>query len=105
MSWTVHPPSLIPHPPPALAFSPSPSLLIRLRYSLLFPLFPNDLNTDVLAGYVTMCSIYTAVAGEANLHPAYVDTNLVGSGKVSQAAILGQQGGVWATTGGFNVST
>lgn len=35
---------------------------------------------------------------------AYVDTNLVGSGKVNQAAILGQQGGVWATSPGFEVS-
>ncbi|ESK95778.1 profilin ii [Moniliophthora roreri MCA 2997] len=35
---------------------------------------------------------------------AYVDTNLVGSGRVSQAAILGLKGGVWATSPGFNVS-
>lgn len=35
---------------------------------------------------------------------AYVDTNLIGTGKVSQAAILGQQGGVWATSSGFNLS-
>jgi hypothetical protein len=33
----------------------------------------------------------------------YVDTNLVGSGKVAKAAILGQQGGVWATSSGFAV--
>ncbi|KAF8347597.1 profilin [Amanita rubescens] len=36
---------------------------------------------------------------------SYVDTNLVGSGKVTQAAILGQQGGVWATSKGFQLST
>ncbi|KAF8909575.1 profilin [Mucidula mucida] len=35
---------------------------------------------------------------------AYVDTNLVGSGKVSKAAILGQAGGVWATSPGFALS-
>ncbi|GJE98236.1 profilin [Phanerochaete sordida] len=35
---------------------------------------------------------------------AYVDTNLVGTGKVAQAAILGQQGGVWAQSAGFNLS-
>ncbi|KDQ55527.1 hypothetical protein JAAARDRAFT_37543 [Jaapia argillacea MUCL 33604] len=35
---------------------------------------------------------------------AYVDTNLVGSGKVSKAVILGQKGGVWATSSGFNLS-
>ncbi|KIK69689.1 hypothetical protein GYMLUDRAFT_34092 [Collybiopsis luxurians FD-317 M1] len=35
---------------------------------------------------------------------AYVDTNLVGSGRVSQAAIIGLQGGVWATSAGFEVS-
>ncbi|KAH9067882.1 profilin [Lactarius vividus] len=34
----------------------------------------------------------------------YVDTNLVGSGKVSRAAILGQQGGVWATSAGYTLS-
>ncbi|KAK4329964.1 Profilin [Rhodotorula toruloides] len=33
---------------------------------------------------------------------AYVDTNLVGSGKVSKAAILGQQGGIWAQSAGYN---
>ncbi|KAJ3534650.1 hypothetical protein NMY22_g6830 [Coprinellus aureogranulatus] len=35
---------------------------------------------------------------------AYVDTNLVGSGKVTRAVILGQQGGVWASTPGFDLS-
>ncbi|KAJ7472452.1 profilin [Mycena galericulata] len=35
---------------------------------------------------------------------AYVDTNLVGSGKISKAAILGQQGGVWATSAGYSLS-
>ena len=35
---------------------------------------------------------------------AYVDTNLVGSGKVTKAAILGQKGGVWATSPGFTLS-
>ncbi|PFH49481.1 hypothetical protein AMATHDRAFT_63180 [Amanita thiersii Skay4041] len=35
---------------------------------------------------------------------AYVDTNLVGSGKVSKAAILGLKGGVWATSAGFTLS-
>ncbi|WFD34972.1 profilin, required for normal timing of actin polymerization in response to thermal stress [Malassezia cuniculi] len=34
----------------------------------------------------------------------YVDNNLVGTGKVSQAAILGLKGGVWATASGFNVA-
>src|SRR5258707_15100028 len=34
---------------------------------------------------------------------AYVDTNLVGTGRVAKAAILGQQGGVWATSQGFEV--
>ncbi|KAI0049320.1 profilin [Auriscalpium vulgare] len=34
----------------------------------------------------------------------YVDENLVGSGKVSRAAILGRQGGVWATTSGYTLS-
>lgn len=34
----------------------------------------------------------------------YVDTNLVGTGKISQAAIIGLKGGVWATSSDFNVS-
>jgi len=35
---------------------------------------------------------------------AYVDTNLVGSGKISKAAIVGQQGGIWAATAGFTLA-
>ncbi|KAF9257494.1 profilin [Marasmius fiardii PR-910] len=35
---------------------------------------------------------------------AYVDTNLVGSGKISKAAILGLAGGVWATSPGYSLS-
>ncbi|KAG7088215.1 hypothetical protein E1B28_012232 [Marasmius oreades] len=34
----------------------------------------------------------------------YVDTNLVGSGKVSRAAIIGLAGSVWACTPGFTLS-
>nr|CDI54125.1 probable PFY1-profilin [Melanopsichium pennsylvanicum 4] len=33
----------------------------------------------------------------------YVDTNLVGTGKITQAAIIGLKGGVWATSPDFNV--
>ncbi|KAI8894928.1 profilin [Globomyces pollinis-pini] len=35
---------------------------------------------------------------------AYVDTNLVGTGKVSRAAIHGHDGSLWATSKGFTVS-
>ncbi|TFK50508.1 profilin [Heliocybe sulcata] len=35
---------------------------------------------------------------------AYVDTNLVGTGKVTKAAILGQAGGVWASSPGYSLS-
>ncbi|ORE09358.1 Profilin/allergen [Rhizopus microsporus var. microsporus] len=34
---------------------------------------------------------------------AYVDTNLVGTGKVAQAAICGLEGGVWASSSGFQL--
>ncbi|SAM82619.1 probable PFY1 - profilin [Ustilago sp. UG-2017a] len=34
----------------------------------------------------------------------YVDTNLVATGKISQAAIIGLKGGVWATSPDFNVA-
>lgn len=35
----------------------------------------------------------------------YVDNNLVGTGKCSQAAILGQKGGVWAISAGLPLSS
>jgi profilin len=35
---------------------------------------------------------------------AYVDTNLVGSGRIDKAAILGLQGGVWASSPGVTIS-
>ncbi|EJD07866.1 profilin [Fomitiporia mediterranea MF3/22] len=35
---------------------------------------------------------------------AYVDDNLVGTGKISRAAILGLQGGVWASSAGYNLT-
>ncbi|KAG0174499.1 profilin, required for normal timing of actin polymerization in response to thermal stress [Apophysomyces sp. BC1034] len=36
---------------------------------------------------------------------AYVDTNLVGTGKVAKAAIFGLNGAQWATTPGFQVQS
>ncbi|KAF8587609.1 profilin [Ramaria rubella] len=35
----------------------------------------------------------------------YVDSNLLGSGKIAKAAILGQQGGVWASSAGYTLSS
>ncbi|KAH9846389.1 profilin [Lenzites betulinus] len=35
---------------------------------------------------------------------AYVDTNLVGSGKIARAAIIGLAGGVWASSPGYTLS-
>lgn len=35
---------------------------------------------------------------------AYVDTNLLGTGKIAHAAILGQKGGVWAASSDFKIS-
>ncbi|MEV0379731.1 profilin [Nonomuraea sp. NPDC050643] len=35
---------------------------------------------------------------------AYVEDNLLGSGKISKAAILGQQGSVWAASTGYTIS-
>lgn len=35
----------------------------------------------------------------------YVDTNLLQTGKVQKAAILGLKGGVWATSAGYTVRT
>ncbi|KAI0029513.1 profilin [Vararia minispora EC-137] len=34
----------------------------------------------------------------------YVDSNLIGTGRVHRAAILGLAGGVWATSAGFTLS-
>ncbi|EPT04760.1 hypothetical protein FOMPIDRAFT_1021623 [Fomitopsis schrenkii] len=35
---------------------------------------------------------------------AYVDTNLIGTQKVTKAAIIGLQGGVWASSPGYTLS-
>lgn len=35
---------------------------------------------------------------------SYVDTNLLGTGNVSQAAIYGLNGGEWAKSAGFQVT-
>jgi len=35
----------------------------------------------------------------------YVDENLLGSAKVSKAAIIGLKGGVWASSSGYTLST
>ncbi|PWN93403.1 putative PFY1-profilin [Acaromyces ingoldii] len=35
---------------------------------------------------------------------SYVDTNLVGTGNVTQAAIIGLKGGVWASSSGFTLT-
>ncbi|KAK7469032.1 profilin, required for normal timing of actin polymerization in response to thermal stress [Stygiomarasmius scandens] len=35
---------------------------------------------------------------------SYIDTNLVGSGRINKAAILGLQGGVWAASAGYTLS-
>ena len=48
--------------------------------------------------------LYTKGADRDVALVAYVDTNLLGSGRVSKAAIIGQQGGIWATSAGFTVS-
>ncbi|KAI0071356.1 profilin [Panus rudis PR-1116 ss-1] len=34
----------------------------------------------------------------------YVDSNLVGSGKIVKAAIVGQAGGIWASSPGYSLS-
>lgn len=39
------------------------------------------------------------------LKTVYVDDHLVATKKVAKAAILGQQGGIWAATPGFTVCT
>ncbi|WWC90237.1 uncharacterized protein L201_005170 [Kwoniella dendrophila CBS 6074] len=35
---------------------------------------------------------------------AYVDDHLVATGKVTKAAILGKQGGIWAASSGYNLA-
>lgn len=37
------------------------------------------------------------------IQQAYVDTNLVGTGKLTKAALFGHDGSLWATSAGFNV--
>jgi len=36
---------------------------------------------------------------------AYVDSNLVGTKKIAQAALVGHNGATWATSAGFKVLT
>jgi hypothetical protein len=36
---------------------------------------------------------------------AYVDDHLIATGKISKAAIVGKQGGIWAQSAGYNVRT
>ena len=59
-------------------------------------------TNDVLARYVDpkspTCILILIISP-----PAYVDTNLVGSGKIHKAAIIGLQGGVWASSAGYTV--
>lgn len=38
------------------------------------------------------------------LASAYVDSSMLGSGQIARGAILGQKGGVWATSAGYTVS-
>lgn len=35
---------------------------------------------------------------------AYVDTNLLGTGKISEAALIGHDGNVWAKSAGIDVN-
>jgi len=37
-------------------------------------------------------------------HKAYVDDQLIGTGKIVRAAIVGKQGGVWASSQGYNLA-
>ncbi|SCV66884.1 BQ2448_5530 [Microbotryum intermedium] len=34
----------------------------------------------------------------------YCDSNLIGTGKITRCAILGQQGGVWASSAGYELA-
>ncbi|KAG6827225.1 hypothetical protein H0H92_012724 [Tricholoma furcatifolium] len=51
---------------------------------------------------VPLQDITTAVCSNGHRWE-YVDTNLIGSGKVSRAAIVGLQGGVWAASAGYEL--
>jgi len=39
----------------------------------------------------------------SQLTTAYVDDQLLATGKISKGAIIGKQGGIWAASGGYNV--
>jgi hypothetical protein len=58
-----------------------------------------------LAKYIQHYTLYLFYwfSSFADFDPDYVETSLVGSGKVSQAAIIGLGGGVWACSPGFEV--
>ncbi|KAI9441372.1 profilin [Lactarius indigo] len=67
-------------------------------------------DSDVLSSASRSTNTPPSLPFNTHLHSytmswqAYVDTNLVGSKRVSKAAILGQQGGVWAASSGYILS-
>jgi len=54
---------------------------------------------DLWEEYMSRHKILTCLGGSV----AYVSDHLVGSGKLTQAAIIGLEGGVWATSDGLSV--
>lgn len=52
-----------------------------------------------------LSTIILVISHLTALNPVYVDDHLVATKKVAKAAILGQQGGIWAATPGFTVCT
>lgn len=78
-----------------LSLEPRPSA--TSIFSLLFS--PLLSTTTDYPDYYSSTHLASAMSWQG-----YVDTNLVGTGKVSKAAIIGLKGGVWATSQGFTVS-
>ncbi len=62
---------------------------------------PNKNIYNVLARVLLDCHARWSRA-DADL-PEYVDSHLIATGQVAEAAIIGLQGGVWATSKGFTV--
>nr|VWO97997.1 Uncharacterized protein [Ganoderma boninense] len=91
---------------------PSPHLKASVRP----PLLPHLLNTPPHAPPPFLSLFSTAllspertpnsnrIISASRNYPEYVDSNLIGTGKVSKAAIIGLQGGVWASSPGYTLS-
>ena len=79
--------------------------LLHILIQLSFICFSSFGSLDHVLAKYNSGSVQTISSLINPIFTAYVDSNLVGTGKIAKAAIIGQQGGVWAATAGYTVRT